>query len=664
METRTNRSQAKKHILVVSSKPDLAELTDQAAGGIAGVEYASNEVAAREKINQSHPEIIILGQLESAAALLRFCRELKQGWISRHSSLLVVELNTSDEAHRILSEDNIEVGIGEYSFLTGNSSPLIPKEYFLSRLREKIVAKLKSRENGFKNSILDASGFCLTWEQIPGMGAFETRQEMVLENARKAAEGDKICSISITDNPGGNPAIATEILCSEIRKIGIEPLVHLAFRDKSRNQCESLLYQLAALDINNLLILTGDYPAHTSFRGTSRPVFDLDAVNGLQLMREMNAGMEHEIMRKKTYLSPTDFFAGVAMSPFKSEEAELMGQYYKLKKKIDAGADFIITQVGYDVRKWHELYLWLKAGGKDTPVMASIYVLTPGAAAAMYGNHVPGCVVTDKLLAQIIEESKNKDRGRQARLERAAKMFAIAKGMGLRGAVISGQGIPYENVEYIIQQGEALVPKWQELVREFDYPQSGGFYFFEKDPQTGLNSSRSAVRNQKPSRPLIYGLSGGIHTALFEPRSPLFKLMQPLAGFIDSHRMLEKSFGAIEFWSKAVLYGCQNCGDCALFDVAYLCPVSQCPKNQRNGPCGGSFEGWCEVYPNEKKCIWERAYRRLKAQHREHTIAETIVPPNDWSLWQTSSWLNYFLGRDHVSKRAGVKSRSGKNDGA
>ena len=92
--------------------------------------------------------------------------------------------------------------------------------------------------------------------------------------------------MSIADNPGGNPAIATDILCSEIRKIGIEPMVHLAFRDNSRNQCESLLYQLAALDINNVLILTGDYPSHIGFRGTSRPVFDLDAVNGLNWSRK------------------------------------------------------------------------------------------------------------------------------------------------------------------------------------------------------------------------------------------------------------------------------------------------------------------------------------------------------------------------------------------
>ncbi|MCR4394578.1 MAG: methylenetetrahydrofolate reductase C-terminal domain-containing protein, partial [Dehalococcoidales bacterium] len=517
------------------------------------------------------------------------------------------------------------------------------------------------RTNQLKNSILDPNIFCLTWEQIPGQGAFETRQELVLENASKAARGGKICAISIVDNPGGNPAIATEVLCSEIRKLGIEPMVHLAFRDKSRNQVESLLYQLAALDINNLLILTGDYPSNIGFQGKSRPVFDLDAVNGLQLVKEMNLGMEHEIMRRKTRLSPTDFFAGVAFSPFKRDEAEVMGQYYKLIKKIRAGADFIITQIGYDVRKLYELKQWLQIKNIEIPVLTSIHVLSYISARAMHDNRVPGCVVTDKLMSEITDEVKSPDKGLEASLLRAAKLYAISKGMGFAGACISGQGISYENVEFIIEKGNELTSRWQELINEFDYPQTNGFYYFEKNSATGLNKLTLSPRTQKPVRPAIFFLSKLIHVLLFEPKSPLFKPLRFVMARIDSSRILKKAFASVEFWIKAMLYGCMNCGDCALFDVAYLCPVSQCPKNQRNGPCGGSYNGWCEVYPEEKKCIWVRAYQRLKAVGKEESISQNIVPPCDWELWQTSSWLNYFLGRDHISRRIGIKPIKAKN---
>jgi methylenetetrahydrofolate reductase (NADPH) len=134
--------------------------------------------------------------------------------------------------------------------------------------------------------------------------------------------------------------------------------------------------------------------------------------------------------------------------------------------------------------------------------------------------------------------------------------------------------------------------------------------------------------------------------------------MQNLMGFVDKHKSLEKSFHTFEHGVKVGLYGCQDCGDCAIFDVGYLCPMSQCPKGQRNAPCGGSFEGWCEVYPYEKQCVWVRAYQRLKASHREDTIGENIVPPCNWELWQTSSWVNYFLGKDHVSKRSGITEKN------
>jgi methylenetetrahydrofolate reductase (NADPH) len=642
-------------ILVVSRKTDLAEITRKAVEGTIEVDYASSESQALEKIRAQRPEIVILGYLEPPGAELKFVRELREGWISRHSSLIVIQLNPGDGSHRILGDENLSVGIGEYSYLAGESSPLFPQELLLPRLKEKILAKLKERTNRLKESILNPNDFCLTWEQIPGLGAFETRQELVLENAKKAAKGGKICAISITDNPGGNPAIATEILCSEVRKLGIEPLVHVAFRDKSRNQVESLLYQLAAMDINNLLVLTGDYPSNEGFKGKSRPVFDLDSVNGLQLIAAMNRGMEHEIMRKLTRLAPTDFFSGVAFSPFKQEEPEVMGQYAKLKKKIESGAGFIVTQVGYDVRKLHELQLWLKQHAYPTPVMTSVYILSYPAARTMHDNRVPGCVVTDKLLAQIAEESKSPDKGKQARLDRAARMYAIVKGLGLSGVCISGQGISYESVEYVVEKGRQWQPQWRDFLKEFDYPQENGFYCFEKEFASGLNLETAAPRKQKSAVPPVYLLSLALHAVVFEPRSPIFKMFRPLFKYVDSKRTLRRAFDSFEYWNKAVLYGCMNCGDCALDDVAYLCPVSQCPKNQRNGPCGGSFQGWCEVYPGEKKCIWVRAYRRLKSQNREDSIGDYIVPPNDWELWQTSSWLNYYMGRDHVSKRVGIK---------
>ena len=89
-------------------------------------------------------------------------------------------------------------------------------------------------------------------------------------------------------------------------------------------------------------------------------------------------------------------------------------------------------------------------------------------------------------------------------------------------------------------------------------------------------------------------------------------------------------------------------------DLAYVCPMSQCPKNQRNGACEGSYNGWCEVYPNERKCAWVRAYARLKKHQEEDNLQAYTVSPCNWDFYQTSSWINFYLGKDHSAKRLGI----------
>ncbi len=515
---------------------------------------------------------------------------------------------------------------------------------------------MEKERNIIKEAIVNPDTFCVTWEQIAGRGAFEKQQEEIFKNAQIAARGGRIHGISVTDNPSGNPAFATEMLCSDIKKLGIEPLVHLALRDKNRNEIESLLYGMAAAGVRNLLVLSGDYPSESGFGGMAKPVFDLDPTHVIQLVKKMNNGLEYEALGKQISLSSTDFFAGVAVSPFKKHEAELMGQYYKLGKKLNAGADYVISQVGYDARKMHELIQWLNSEGFNVPVLANIYVLSYPAARLMNSNQIPGCVVTDKLVAQLIEERRAEDKGKEARLLRAAKMYAVAKGMGYAGAHIGGHGLKYEMVEYILNKGEELLPNWFDLVGEFNYTQQNGFYFFKQDKKTGLNSGTPAVRPLKSSKQLMYSFYRIVHGAFFEPQHPFFGIYQRLSKHADVSGWIKKLVSYFEHLAKVALFGCQNCGDCALFDVAYICPMSQCPKSQRLGPCGGSFDGWCEVYPNDKKCIWVRAYERLKAYKEEESIGAYTIPPCNWGLRETSSWLNYYLGRDHTAERLGVRS--------
>ncbi len=517
-------------------------------------------------------------------------------------------------------------------------------------------------ENKFKESLLDKNTLSVTWELVPGRGANEKAQATAIASAEQAAKGGRVHALTITDNPGGNPAILADYLGMEILKMGIEPLVHFTCKDKNRNQMESQLYALDRAKVRNLLVMTGDY-TYSGFKGRPKPVFDLDPSNTLQLITEMNKGLEVPGMKGPTYHAPSDFFAGAAVSPFKSTEAELMVQYYKLKKKIEGGAQFVVTQLGYDVRKCHEVLQFLKVNNLDVPVVGNIYVLPYGAANVMNQNKLPGCVVTDKLLAELNEEKGAADKGVGQRMLRAAKLYAILKGLGFAGVHIGGHNLKYEQVEYILDKGEELSPNWLELVKEFDYPQTNGFYYFEKDEKTGLNTDRPTNRANLPldaPAGAMYTMMRGMHGLLFTPNKKLFPMMRGIYRSAEGKKNTERRLHALEHIAKVVMLDCKDCGDCAMLDMAYLCPMSQCPKNQRNGACGGSLDGWCEVYPKEKKCVWVRAYARLKKYGEEASLDVPPVPPANWDFYQTSSWSNFYLGKDHSAPILGIKRPESK----
>ena len=136
--------------------------------------------------------------------------------------------------------------------------------------------------------------------------------------------------------------------------------------------------------------MTGDY-IYSGFFGRARPVFDLEPMHVLTLLSAMNRGLEYDGPKGTKNHKPSEFFAGAVCSPFKKTEAELMAQYYKLKMKVAAGAKFIVSQIGFDARKIHELIQFVKVNNWDIPVVGNIYVLPYGTAKLMSKNGFGVC---------------------------------------------------------------------------------------------------------------------------------------------------------------------------------------------------------------------------------------------------------------------------------
>ena len=108
-------------------------------------------------------------------------------------------------------------------------------------------------------------------------------------------------------------------------------------------------------------------------------------------------------------------------------------------------------------------------------------------------------------------------------------------------------------------------------------------------------------------------------------------------------RRLEPLFVSLEQATKVRLFGCRMCGQCTLHSTGMTCPMT-CPKNLRNGPCGGVRpDGTCEVLPSIP-CVWLLAWERAARMGRHGTEIEEVQPPLDWRLEGTSAWLNWLEG--------------------
>jgi methylenetetrahydrofolate reductase (NADPH) len=507
-----------------------------------------------------------------------------------------------------------------------------------------------------REQLAQPGGFVVAAELVMSRGLITAaRGRGVVEHARALAADPRIDVLSITDNPGGHAMLAPDTLGTDLVEAGQEVIIHLSCKDWNRNALESRGWQLGSEGFQNILALSGDYPV-TGHAGTAAPVFDIDSVGLLGLLSEMNEGLRDE-RRPGERLERTDFFLGCVVTNHKRHEREVMPQYFKLKKKVQAGARFVINQIGWNARKDDELLRYIRREELPVAALANVYVLSRPAARAFHAGKIPGVVVNEELLGLIERYASGPDEGRAFFVDLAAKHVAVARGLGFDGVYLGGH-VPAEVFGEILElaasfEGEA----WRELGREIRFGFDGEFHLFEEDAETGLSSDQVSARyldSKKRRRtalpvPLSYRLSRRVHDEVFAPEGRLYPRARAFYDAVErSPRPVGRALHSLEQAVKVPLFACRDCGDCSLPDIAYVCPESECAKNQRNGPCGGTRDGLCEVYDTE--CIWSQAYERLKAYSEEETMLDGPVVVKDNALHGTSAWANALLGRDHNAR--------------
>jgi len=495
-------------------------------------------------------------------------------------------------------------------------------------------------------------------ETVPsrGLGTPDISDRLVSE-AEDLLEDRRFGWVSITDNPGGVPMLPPDWLAGVLAKRAERVVVHETCKDHNRSALEANAWRYASEGFNNILALTGDYPTD-AYGGMAQPVFDLDSVGLIAMLKAMNDGLEVRGRRGQVEkLPPTEFFIGCCVSPFKRYERELMPQYFKLVLKILAGAQWVIPQLGYDMCKFHEVKLMLAARGLEhIPVVGNVYILTKTAAKVFNSGKLAGCVVTDELLEKVNRYAAGPDKGKQFFKELAAKQLACFKGLGFAAGYLAGMAKPKTFSEIVDLANSYGEDDWRDFMTEIRFSQPDEFFLFDHDPKTGLAeptriNPEYLASLEHPPKPrevnLNYRLSRMVHRAAFTRDRGLWGLMRWFFQNWDEEHpgVLGRMARAVERTSKRTMYGCQDCGDCSLPDTGYLCPLASCSKGSRNGPCGGSTDGRCEL--GDKECLWARAYERLKYYGESESMLDRPVVLYNNTLRETSSWANTYLDRDH-----------------
>jgi len=521
-----------------------------------------------------------------------------------------------------------------------------------------------------REKLEQSSRFLIGTELVSVRGGMSERSAVKARDfANRLVESSDVDWISITDNAGGNPQLAPTALGKPILYAGKEVVIHLTCKDLNRNGLESEAWLLHSEGFNNILAMTGDYPV-AGAGGTAKPVFDIDSVGLISMLDQMNQGLDPNDARsggRRARFERTNFLVGAVTTNFKLREGEVMPQYAKLAAKIACGAKFIINQIGFDARKKHELIAYMQAHGLGgTPLIGNVYLLSPRVAEIFHEGRIPGVVVTRELRELCAKHASSADAGREFFFELAAKQIAIYRGLGFRGAYLGGVH-SYPAIERILGIERTFSPDdWKQFAREIQFSRPGEFYFYAQDPTTGLADAgkRSAVPEAKSKHvSALYRLSKWTHAAMFTPDSALSRLGAGLCANAEDPMQGPKPLRVLEHLSKAALFRCKDCGDCSLPEIAYLCPESQCAKNQRNGPCGGTRDGRCEV-DGYGDCIWLRAYERLKRDGREQQLVAHAPVVQDQSLRGTSSWANNWLGRDHLANRGNIQMKAAASSGS
>lgn len=494
-----------------------------------------------------------------------------------------------------------------------------------------------------RDAIRDKSSFKVTVELASGPNFNFAPVQQFLSGFREdegaSVPGEfNLVAITATDNSGGSPNIETYDMYR--RMIDGDLLGHLDYvphfscKDRNVDIIASTLDAFKSAGIESMLVITGDKP----LKGKS--VFEHESVTFLQMIKEMNA-QAYSKAKADGLDGVHQFCCGAAVSPFKYTEASQMQQYYKMEKKVAAGAEYLVTQLGWDWKKSLELFRYIEENKIDIPVFGNVFFLSTlnPAARLMNSLKLPGCFVSDEFLAKVNSESLDEQ------LDRSAQQVAMYKSMGAAGVDI-GSVHDYGMFIKILERSLEIGDNWQEHKDNLCWPLENGFYLYEDD---GIRR-----RLSKPKKTLSQKHFDLVHKVVLDEECQGFKVFRGIMAALGAKKgkgFTFRSFDAIERAFKYLLFECEACGDCYLPENFGICTMGKCEKGLANVPCGdATVEGFCGNNL-EMQCVGELVYSAAAATEGGiEKWRKIYCKPRMHELDQTPSVLNHLFGLDHSAK--------------
>lgn len=219
-------------------------------------------------------------------------------------------------------------------------------------------------------------------------------------------------AVNIPDGPRASARMNALALSVLLEQRGVETVLHYTCRDRNLLGIQSDLLGAAALGVKNVLAITGDPPMMGDYPQAT-PVFDIDAIGLTNVLSNLNHGLD---IGQKPIGDRAGFLIGVGMDP---NALNLEKERDRFKWKVDAGAEFAITQPVFDVAALESFVDSL--GGTALPIIAGVWPLVSLRNAEFMRNEVPGVTVPDWIFTRMSRFETKEDQLKAG--------IEIAKGM-------------------------------------------------------------------------------------------------------------------------------------------------------------------------------------------------------------------------------------------